>query len=771
MDFKPFDKSAKVGDTVKFNGNYYSVYLKDGKKTINPSTPLKLPDFVVKAIKPEQYDLAGNKKEPYDVQYPRVAQDRSGTYLDKQNRSELVNLELKNSYNKYTNKALQASLDIFQNAIGQDLMSDKELEEIFTPKGLIKRVNPLVALQRRLGPLTEETGMGVYNPRDPHVYKNITTLKNQIDKEGVDFFLKRTNLDVDVDKNKAYELSEKYDSGKITWEEYVMEKDKLNQSNLSEDNYLSTVVKRINNWYNKNSNLTVVQNTLNTYKNTDQNFDYDYYLSMADINSLNIQQVKNWKTQAKYKIIDDMYSNLKNDDQVKEEFSVPIFNNNGQLQKYDMSRLKKALYNSFDANGDWDPNYIPETNYNLKWNNIKKNVKNFTDSGPDGIFMDNESLNNARKLGMYTYESNDLNRAFFGDPEFDKMKKEVEAEGLPTFTVSQQPMGSYIPNTSTIIPLFPKVLSKRFQKKFTEAVENIYTDKSDRNVLNISTPFFEEVNRIGGTGIGAKVLVKNINLGDKKGDSLPTWTSFISDWANYGSDLSSKINGVNRRISFEGAGQDAYDNADDTEQNDLGKKIINDFIYWTKNPENKTKENDFTLEAYKYANDNKDNSAMTIKFPTKFLKSIKKDDKNKNTYLDETDYDLIFNEGLTIIGRQGDFRNHLMNASRTNLEAYVDHAGQYTYTHPSGLGNVTISKNYMDGDYSISLNLLNLKTKKFNQAYSGHAIRYGDQLDNAYLNALQTINSYSSEILNNYISEEKENTEEENSGDGFFPTY
>ena len=298
------------------------------------------------------------------------------------------------------------------------------------------------------------------------------------------------------------------------------------------------------------------------------------------------------------------------------------------------------------------------------------------------------------------------------------------------------------------IALTPESFGKDIQREFSKAVYNLYTDKDDRNVINIPTPFFANY---GSSGLGAKALIKEINLADTKGDSPWIWQSFIGDWSRSKSGLSTKINGVNRKISFQGAGQDGYDESDE-EQSEKGIALINNFIEWSQNPKNDTEANSFIMEAYKYANDNKDNSAMTLFFPEKFLKQQVAD-----KVIDDTDKELILSKGASIIGKQDDFNNELIKSTRSNLQAHIDYNKYYSYKDPSGLAGLDITKDE-EGDYTLSITLRNpINNKKL--FVPDYSTRFGDELDDATLNAMKEIQKYInkvSKINTTNISEQEE---------------
>jgi len=796
--YPEFNKSSALGDTVAYKGKYYKVIPADeGGRTINLNLPIKIDSekpntknisnpTIDKLANPSEYRPLSTTK--FDQENPRVAAEREGTNLDKQNRAALVRTELGEIFNKNTRTAIFNALDMFDTALknkdgsGKPLMSKEELRQIFEPPSSLPpggtRRGGVAAKFSHLfpGAVSEETD----------IYENIDKLRSQINNKGAEFFVARTN---NRTSNENWQkLNEDYESGKITLTQFNKKLEEARISNDASQNYLKQVLNRINTWKAKNENLEPIQRTLKQFK------DFDYQLAMADISSLNLQDVKNWRIQSKQKIIENMMSNLKDNPEMKDQFGTPKFDKNGRLTGYSMDALYEELSNSFDASGNYNPNYILKTKYTDKYAEAKEKLEKrnkelypeeFKKSGipfleklydmnKDDQPFDNISPGVASRAGLKFTQPDgsviDWSGNVYDVEDWNIKTKLAKEAGLPTYDLNdpliKKEMEEIDPKTgaSTKATIYtPESLSRDFQKSFKKAVYNLYTDKDDRNILNIPTPFFEEVNIIGGTGLGAKALVKEINLADEKGDSPWIWGSFLADWERSKRGLEAKINGVDRKISFEGAGEYGYET--DKETSDKGVRLINNFIKWAE--ENDTEANSFIMEAYRYANDNKNNSAMKIiKIPEKFLKKQllgSTDTEYGEGFLTQPEYGLILKNGITILGKQGDFNNDLIKATRSNLQAHVDYNKYYRYNHPSGLASLEIIKDE-NGDYNM---IQILKDPSSNQILTttDYSTRFGDQLDNATVDAMQTIQNYINQIQSaGYTSVEQ--TEENNSGRG-----
>jgi len=762
---KAGDPTAKIGDTVTYQGKAYKVIASDnGKRTINLESPIEISNPVIdKFVNTDKYKPLSTTK--WDKSMPKTADVRPGTNLDKQNRSDLLKTELKASFDKNTRSAVLSSLNIFETAMKNNALTKKELQQIFAPPSAMppgKTEKGGLASRFNLNEIVEGGGKSKKNVVfDYDTYGDINKLRNEITKRGAEFFIARTNLN--ATNEEWQKINEEYESGKINLNEFNKKLELARVRNDDSQNYLKQVINRINTWKAKNSDLSFVRRAI------EQSPNLDYDLAMADLNSLNIQDAKNWRIQAKNRIIEDMYNNLKDKKEIKDEFGTPKFDENGKLSGYSMEDFYNQLSNSFDVYGNYDPNYIPYTNYTRKFNQVKDRLEKvnkelypeeFKNSGIpflEGLYERNAGkpfknlpASTAAQLGLKFQEagarpindSDKVNPLTGKKTYWDEKVKSAQELELPIYEIDHRN------KAYNSIALTPESFGKDIQREFSKAVYNLYTDKDDRNVINIPTPFFANY---GSSGLGAKALIKEINLADTKGDSPWIWQSFIGDWSRSKSGLSTKINGVNRKISFQGAGQDGYDESDE-EQSEKGIALINNFIEWSQNPKNDTEANSFIMEAYKYANDNKDNSAMTLFFPEKFLKQQVAD-----KVIDDTDKELILSKGASIIGKQDDFNNELIKSTRSNLQAHIDYNKYYSYKDPSGLAGLDITKDE-EGDYTLSITLRNpINNKKL--FVPDYSTRFGDELDDATLNAMKEIQKYInkvSKINTTNISEQEE---------------
>jgi len=130
---KAGDPTAKIGDTVTYQGKAYKVIASDnGKRTINLESPIEISNPVIdKFVNTDKYKPLSTTK--WDKSMPKTADVRPGTNLDKQNRSDLLKTELKASFDKNTRSAVLSSLNIFETAMKNNALTKKELQQIFAP--------------------------------------------------------------------------------------------------------------------------------------------------------------------------------------------------------------------------------------------------------------------------------------------------------------------------------------------------------------------------------------------------------------------------------------------------------------------------------------------------------------------------------------------------------------------------------------------------------------------------------------------------------------
>jgi len=648
-------------------------------------------DTIKKIIKPMTTgDLSGTWSE-WDFNNPRTAVQRPGTVLDKQDISKGVTLNLNQGYDTYVKPALTVSLDLLESLESTGAISKQEIYDILSP-GTGKSTE----YKDPLGYDTMDEWVKKYDPDyfkgtiyDKNIYKSVKAYKNAVAEQGADFFLARTN----VGRRTQYDKNGK----PIMAADYGTTRDMLStipqtDKDIKEENYTMQVINKLSSWIGKNSGLDPVKNAMKMQ-------DLVPLLTAANTYALNMQDVKDFRIKAKSKIVSSMYNGLKDRKDIKEEFGKPVFDKNNKFVKYNMDNLRFQLDKSFDEAGNFDPYFIPKTNYegDLRHKNYY-DKKLYGDSfkpidlfsphkgGREGM-IDPSDLEPWQRQELASYKTfDDFMGAGMGDIQ-KRSKKEAIKKGYPIYT--DIGAGTYVPD---VIPYSETGIGELFADEFQKAVKNIYTDTDDRNVLGLgynNIPFLDFAGA-GGTGISADALSKKIRLSaGKNSDALVIWNTFLRDWDN--GDIKNKINGNDRLISFHGAGTVGYNESlgedeDIGDSSEKGIKLINDFIEWIPN----NRSTDFGITAYKYAVNSFDKSAMVLNFPPAFLKS-KKEDKT-NGYLTDTDIKLLEQHGASIIGNQGDFSNELMLAQKTPLQTHIDYRKKFTWTHPTGLASYEILK-------------------------------------------------------------------------------
>ena len=702
------NKNSNIGDTVSYGGKYYKVInsIEDpGKKTIDLNRPLKLDvskgntqvaDTIDKLDRSNKY-----KNEPlgllqWDKDNPRRSIDASSSVLDKQNVAEGVKSEVARGYASYVQPAFTVSLDMLESLESSGSISKDELYNILSPKA--KPTDPFLSTsESKLDEWTKKYDPDYFKGtiHDKNIYTSVKNYKKAVEEKGEDFFISRTNIKRQVkydDKGKPISPA-KYGTAEDILSTIPQD---WNLEEIDKENYTSQVLDRIANFAKNNYSLSEVSNAIDQQG-------LGPAMAAAQIYSMNMQDVKDFRIKAKSKIVNSMYNNLKDKEDIKREFGQPVFDENNKFVKYDMNNLKFQLDKSFDEAGNFDPNYIPFTNYQeslrrKNYNDQKLFGENYrpVDVLPEHLggregFINEESISRSPwvKQEMSQYRTFDKSMGIELSDIEQRSEEEAYKRGYPMYTDTG--VGTYAPD---VIPYSETGIGELFAEEFENAITNIYKDKDDRNVLGLgynNVPFFQTVS--GGTGLGANGLAKKIKLGaGKNSDAMVVWSSFKNDWQ----DLSDKrINGADRLISFNGFGAAGYDESlgEDKyigDSSEKGIELINNFIEWIKN----SKSTPFDLEAYKYAANNFDKTAMVLKFPPKFLK-----EQVEKGVIDETDETLIIKNGASVIANQGDFRNDLILAQKTPLQAHIDYRNNYTWRHPSGLTSYTIEKGRTDSDY------------------------------------------------------------------------
>lgn len=767
--YPEFNKNSSLGDTVAYQGKYYKVISANGGgRTIDLNKPIKpvnlkgssnVANTINKLRKPiDKDELSGVLQ--WDFDHPRKAIDATGSVLDKQNVADAVKMNVNRGYDAYVKPAFTVALDMLESLESTGALSKTDLYNILSPKPQTDDPflsSPAVdAWTKKYDP---DYFKGTIHDKD--TYSSVKNFKKAIQTKGADFFIARTNINrqIKYDKNGKPIAPAKYGSKEDmlstvpeSWDLETMDK----------ENYASQVLDRIANYAKNNYNLTPVKNAIN-------NQDLGSAIAAAQIYTMNMQDVKDFRIKAKANIIDYMYNNLKDREDIKEEFGEPIFDENNKFIKYDMNNLKFQLDKSFDAAGNFDPHYIPHTNYEAKLKSFEYNRKKQNETLSE-IGIKNQSYTPYLKESDILWHSKPYASDFenentldfpykFSEIKFDSPNQSNEGypivEFSPTlFEQKQINVNPFNIKQSISKAYSGKSLGKVFADEFDKAVQNIYTDKGDRNILGLgynSIPFYDISKTDAGTGIGSEGIGKKIKLSaGKNTDAVVIWNTFVRDWDQDG--LGPKINGADRLISFKGFGSDGYEeslgvNGYVGESSEKGRKLINDYIEWLKS----NKGSEFDLEAYKYAANNFNKSAMVIRPSKTFLKTILEEEKGG--YINDADYEDILANGVSIIGNQGDFNNELMLAQKTPLQSHVDYRGSYTWRHPSGLASYTIEKGKTGADYITITRYYGFNpnkpgTLKILSEQRNSITNFRENLDQALYDAISTINSDVDNLLN-----------------------
>lgn len=751
---KEGDPSIKIGDTV---------LMKDGTYAI------------AAGIKPKVNTYKDNPNMyKWDEKNPIRSIDATSSILDKQNIASAVQSEVKKGYAAKMAPAFNSILNMLDDLQSSGKITKDEVYTMLAPKHL--REDPFGS-RAKLDEWTKKYDPDYFKNtiHDKEIYKDVKKYKKAVEEKGEDFFIARTN----VGRQVKYEFK----NGKPVLKpvaQYGSKEDLLstvidswNLEELKKENYTSTVLNRVADYVRKNSSLGPVQRAFTST---------NLAASMADaeLYSLVLQDVKDFRTKAKEKIVNYMYNDLRADDNIIEQFGTPIFDDNKKFVKYDMNNLRFQLDKSFDQAGNFDANYIPKTNYELELkkydyyeNKRKRDLgpyysgsKNYGINDPfsetDILWhstQDYSERDDIQEKGInfpYKFESPQE----MSDEDLKEYYKKYNSSKLPVIEHSPtmfeigNPFTGY--NNMSLDPIYSiatsgKQLSQKFSKVFGKAVNKLYEDSSSNNILGIgytNVPFFQNITAAGGgTGIGAKGLGKKINLdAGENTDAVSIWESFKFDWDN--NRLKNKINGADRLISFNGFGTYGYNESlgeDESigESSNKGVKLMNNFLLWAEEHPG----SDFDLEAYKYAAGSFDKSAMIVRFPKKFLK----EQVEKEKVIDEADLNLIEQNGLSIIAGSNDFSNELIKAQRTPLQLTVDYRGAYTWSHPTGLATYTIEKN-LDGisgvDYKTVTRYYNTEGKQINQV-TNPVTNFGDNLDKALYKAIDQLSRDINKALNN----------------------
>jgi len=696
------NKNSKIGDTVSYNGQYYKVINSiesPGKKTIDLNRPIKIDiqrDNTQVADTIKKLSMGRSPLSEYDFDNAKRNVDKTAGVLDKQDLSKAVTVSAEQGYENYVKPAFNTALTLLETLQNTKQISKDELYKILAPEGMSIDLD---APKEQKNPVAE--WMEKYDPDyykgtiyDHNLYTDVKNYKKSFEEDGMEFFIARTN-------RRSYNTNAPYNSP-----EYILSHNPKDKKDIEKENYTQQVLTKLGSWISQNSEL-------DTVKNARQTLDLDMLLTRANMYSMNLQDVKDFRIKAKSKIVKSMYNDLKDKKNIQEQFGTPVFDKNNKFIKYDMSNLRFELDKSFDEAGNFDPDYIPYTNYekSLRRKNYndqklysgiyeylhgEKPKKPFRpiDALPEHLggregFINEEDIQRSPWVKQEMSQYKTFDKLLGAEPSDIEQRSEEEAfkRGYPMYV--DVGVGSYAPD---VIPYSETGMGELFAEEFEKAVYNIYTDKDDRNILGLgytNIPFLEPVGEQG-TGIGANALTKQLKLSPKNTESLIIWNSFLSDWNKLQTD---GLNGTSRLISFEGAGVDGYMKSlgkgkDIGTSTKKGTRVINDLKEWAKK---KKGDAEFGIEAYKFAANDINKSAMRLyPIPDSFLKNL--EIGKENGYLDADEIELIRQNGISIISDQGYFKNELMSSQKTPLQAHIDYRNSYTWFDPSGRASYTVRK-------------------------------------------------------------------------------
>jgi hypothetical protein len=648
--------------------------------------------------------------------------------VDKQNLANIEKSAITNQYHENAKGAVIDLLKTYEQAMKNGNMSKKQFFDLVKPK----HAKMLTEEEKKHPAYTD------YLEED-RLYTSPSALRKKIEKEGVEFLLANTNMKTaemyDVDK------SEKEN---IAWNKKSQKK--LQFSKADEDNYLKSLITKGAEWTTKNSELTEVKSA--------RVQGLDDKLTKANLITKNMQDVKSWRYKTRNAIVDDMYNDLKDDENMKLDFGTQKFDRNGKFIGYDMSNLKTELNNMFDASGNIDKDYRPRTNYGrdiAQYNRLRSGTKNapFAFGNPDeyqseknafGVEINPEVIRN--KGSEFITHNMDKGTGYLTEQNPYRYEQST-ARNAGKDLVMYGSQGS--DPTTYYKKLTGEDVSAKFASQFAKSARNIYMDLDDKHVVSqFKLPFYDQV-ASGGTGITSTGLQTLVDLSKPNSDASVAFWQFGKDWQN----MRSKVDGDKRVISFEGANLTGYNSGKvdkDTElsksSTGIGKRLLDDYFNWTKKHD--TEANAFNISAQRIAAQNVNMGAMTINLPEKFLKEYLKDEKkNPNGYLDDDTYKKLTENGLSIISPNNDFSNILHNSLVSPLQAHVDYNDEYVWNHPSGLGTFKIRKgDENEPDYVTEMIYKDYDGKQVGSSIINNSTIFGPNLENALEGGISDLNEW-----------------------------
>lgn len=632
-----------------------------------------------------------------------------GGDLDKQDLAKAEKFSIGSLFDQKGKSGMLNLLKTYSEAIKKGEMTIQEFHELTKPSGAPKNYSGWV-------PYKTDSPLYVDN-----AFSNPDALMKAIENQGVDFVLKHTNKEKQDAYIKNYKGERVRDAMDIEQKKFAGYKEgTIKYSDNIKDNYMASFLAKGTGWLIKNNGLTTVKAAINQGIDTE--------LAIANTISKNVQDSRKWRYETRELVANDVYDKLKNDPEIRKQFGTAIFDKNGKYLTTDMSRLRQELSNMYDESGNIKPDYILKTNALL---DVQKNEA-AAKSGPLMYNMDDFSINRVGNVGDlrdYAYRNQKLNEQLF---------------------TSEKELNDY--------------LAKKITKQAIESARTIYSDKDNRHLI-AEVPGYVKLNTEGGSGFGARALQSRIDLSKPNSLGAITFWEFTKDWAN----LRNSIDGIENVISFEGAsvtglksgkvkpgilGTSYFDTSYDESTSALGKRLLDDYMEWTK--ENGTKANAFDMTAQRIAAQDMTKGSMKINFPEKFLKDMLQDkEKNPNGYLDETNYEKLTQYGLTIIAPNTKFNNSLHNSTMTPLQAHVEYNDQFTWQHPTGLGSFTIKKGGVnDPDYITETIYKDYNGQIVDQAIN-RSTSFGPNLEGALGSGIEDLNGWVYQDLKMFNQQQK----------------
>jgi hypothetical protein len=651
--------------------------------------------------------------------------DPEGGFLKGQDVSKVEKQSIGTLFDQKGKTGIMGLLKVYDQAIQNDEMTQQQFYDLVKPAGAKEMKGGFNVLKRE-------------NLPDP-AFTSPKEMMKKIESEGVDFLLKHTNKESQDVMIKNYKGEKVRDAMDVERKKFAGYKEgTVKYSDNIKDNYMASFLANGTSWLTKNSNLTTVKSAMRQGLDTE--------LAIANTISKNVQDSRKWRYETRELVADDVYNSLKNDPTMIREFGTAKFDKNGKYISTDMSRLREELGNMYDQSGNLNPNYKLKTNFIIEAKDKEQKMRN----DPSFKMLPNFAQN-ALLSGLYEDR-----------PETYKYKEKMESTN--PVAKYQLGIGEDRERVANSIEDVNNILSARIMNQFTKSARDIYSDVGDRHIIG-EVPGYVKLNEEGGSGFGMRALSSRIDLSKPNSLGAITFWEFTKDWAN----LRNSIDGLENVISFEGAsptgyqsgkiapgifGTSFFDRSYDETSSALGKRLLDDYMEWTK--EHGTKANAFDMIAQRVAAEDMTKGSMKIKFPEKFLKEMLLDEeKNPNGYIEQADYDKLIQNGLTVIAPNTKFNNSLHNATMSPLQSHVEYNDKYTWNHPSGLGSFTIRK----GDPSDPDYITETTYKDYNgeiiESVVNRSTTFGPNLESALGSGIDDLNGWVYDDLKKFSQQQK----------------